>query len=378
MAMEAMGGADAARGTPARGVQRTLLLPTGTVLNYLEWGEPACPSLLLLHDFGSNKHAWDSVASKLSTRFRVLVPDLRGHGETKAPNGDYRMQSIVDDLLELAVRLDLNGRNWDCTTYTRPWLICGRGLGGAVAAAFAASHGARLTGISAIDYDPAWAVDQLCSLSNIGAGLMGTVGMLSVSQGASCLGEFIQGMNHGCDSATKNLTAAAERCAVLLLHTAADATGNADPVPAARAAALVDSLEGGGALSVTAVALPSAAAERCSVSTTDVAITTSLGTFATAAEEISRDPKPAKAIAAAKVAAKAAAAVVKTPVLSDEMAALQDSGGDLVKLKALAKGDKGALHLQLKSLGFKGMRQRAQLEKQLVETLLYAAQLKAR
>ena len=40
---------------------------------------------------------------------------------------------------ELVVRLSLNGRAWG-GEFTRPWVLAGRGMGAAVAVAYAAQH----------------------------------------------------------------------------------------------------------------------------------------------------------------------------------------------------------------------------------------------
>src|SRR5688500_5373471 len=49
-------------------------------------GEP----VLLLHSLGTTLHMWDPQAAALARRgFRVIRPDMRGHGLTEAPPGPY-------------------------------------------------------------------------------------------------------------------------------------------------------------------------------------------------------------------------------------------------------------------------------------------------
>lgn len=43
------------------------------------------PVLLLLHGTGSATHSWAGLLPRLATRFRVVAPDLPGHGFTPAP-----------------------------------------------------------------------------------------------------------------------------------------------------------------------------------------------------------------------------------------------------------------------------------------------------
>lgn len=44
------------------------------------------PDLLLLHGTGSATHSWAGLLPQLATRFRVIAPDLPGHGFTRAPS----------------------------------------------------------------------------------------------------------------------------------------------------------------------------------------------------------------------------------------------------------------------------------------------------
>ena len=51
---------------------------------YLEHGDPAGPSVVLLHGFPYDVHAYDAVAPHLAARgLRVIVPWLRGCGPTR-------------------------------------------------------------------------------------------------------------------------------------------------------------------------------------------------------------------------------------------------------------------------------------------------------
>ena len=59
------------------------------------------PELVLLHPFPLNHHFWDDVVPALTTRYRVLTPDLRGHGESELGNGPATMAKHAADLLAL-------------------------------------------------------------------------------------------------------------------------------------------------------------------------------------------------------------------------------------------------------------------------------------
>lgn len=55
------------------------------------------PALLLLHSIGTDMSVWDGVARHLLQDFRLLRMDLRGHGASDAPNGDYAMAVLAAD-----------------------------------------------------------------------------------------------------------------------------------------------------------------------------------------------------------------------------------------------------------------------------------------
>jgi pimeloyl-ACP methyl ester carboxylesterase len=59
------------------------------------------PDVVLLHPFPLNHHFWDSVTPQLSTRYRVIFPDLRGHGDSELGEGPVTMQRLADDLSRL-------------------------------------------------------------------------------------------------------------------------------------------------------------------------------------------------------------------------------------------------------------------------------------
>jgi pimeloyl-ACP methyl ester carboxylesterase len=58
------------------------------------------PDLVLLHPFPLTHHFWHEVVPKLSG-YRVLTPDLRGHGRSELGNGPATMEKHAADLLRL-------------------------------------------------------------------------------------------------------------------------------------------------------------------------------------------------------------------------------------------------------------------------------------
>ena len=74
-------------------------------LRYVERGRGR--PVILLHGFPLDRTMWDDQAPVLAERFRVIVPDLRGHGETDAPPGPYTMEQHAADVRALMDRLGI-------------------------------------------------------------------------------------------------------------------------------------------------------------------------------------------------------------------------------------------------------------------------------
>jgi pimeloyl-ACP methyl ester carboxylesterase len=81
-------------------------------LNYLEWGDAGAPAVILVHGGRDHARAWDDVAQALAASYRVIVPDLRGHGDSQwADAGGYTMPCFMYDLVALIRALNLDQVN---------------------------------------------------------------------------------------------------------------------------------------------------------------------------------------------------------------------------------------------------------------------------
>ena len=71
-------------------------------LNYVDWGNPDAPPLILVHGGQDHCRNWDWVAQDLRRDYHIIAPDLRGHGDSAySPSGDYSMSAYVYDLAQL-------------------------------------------------------------------------------------------------------------------------------------------------------------------------------------------------------------------------------------------------------------------------------------
>jgi 3-oxoadipate enol-lactonase len=81
------------------------------------------PVVVLLHGFPLDRTMWDEQRTTIGRLYRLIAPDLRGHGESAAPEGIYTMDAMADDVIDLLDALGL----------TEPVVLGGLSMGGYVA-----------------------------------------------------------------------------------------------------------------------------------------------------------------------------------------------------------------------------------------------------
>src|SRR5271155_402313 len=65
------------------------------------------PPVILLHPFPANHEFWIPAAQALITRYRVLLPDLRGHGDSGVGDGPATMEKHAADLARVMDDADI-------------------------------------------------------------------------------------------------------------------------------------------------------------------------------------------------------------------------------------------------------------------------------
>lgn len=93
--------------------------------------------LVLVHGYPHNRSLWAEQSQALADAARVLAVDLRGHGESDAPDGPYSMDVFADDCARL---LDVIGIH-------QPVVFGGLSMGGYVTFAFWRRYPERVAGL---------------------------------------------------------------------------------------------------------------------------------------------------------------------------------------------------------------------------------------
>lgn len=87
------------------------------------------PALLLIHGMAGSSDTWREIIPQLSKQFRVIAPDLLGHGMSAKPRGDYSLGAFAVFLRDLLDELGVDRAT-----------VVGQSLGGGIAMQFAHQH----------------------------------------------------------------------------------------------------------------------------------------------------------------------------------------------------------------------------------------------
>ncbi|CAA9298262.1 MAG: hypothetical protein AVDCRST_MAG77-5379 [uncultured Chloroflexi bacterium] len=139
-------------------------LPSGVRLAYREWGSLDAPPVLLIHGITSSSLSWARVAAALAPRYRVLVPDNKGHGDSARPPSGYRFDDQAEETAGFLHTLGVERAR-----------VVGHSWGGAIAVSLASGDHADLVERLVLE-DPLVGLSQQ-RRAQIGAGYSAQVGL---------------------------------------------------------------------------------------------------------------------------------------------------------------------------------------------------------
>jgi pimeloyl-ACP methyl ester carboxylesterase len=110
-------------------------------LHYVDWGNPDKPLIVLVHGGRDHARNWDWVAQTLREEYHVIVPDLRGHGDSEWARGsEYAMVEYVVDLAQMLSQLD-----------AFPVTLIGHSLGGGIVLQYSGVYPEKVAKVVAIE-----------------------------------------------------------------------------------------------------------------------------------------------------------------------------------------------------------------------------------
>jgi len=119
-------------------------------LHYIDWGNEQAQALIFVHGVHDHCRTWDDLAAEFFHDYHVIVPDLRGHGDSEWLKGSsYHYLDYIYDLYQLIQQADL-----------APVVMVGHSMGGAIAALFAGAFPELVNRLVVIEGIGAWQAMQ--------------------------------------------------------------------------------------------------------------------------------------------------------------------------------------------------------------------------
>lgn len=109
------------------------------------------PTVLLTHGYSATAEMWKSNIAALAPRYRLILWDMRGHGQTDSP-GDPAAYSEEATVADMAALLDVYS--------VEQAVIGGLSLGGYMSLAFHLAHPKRVKALMLLDTGPGYKRDD--------------------------------------------------------------------------------------------------------------------------------------------------------------------------------------------------------------------------
>jgi pimeloyl-ACP methyl ester carboxylesterase len=106
-------------------------LPTGIKMAYVDLGAESDTVIVLIHGATDSYLSWSQIAPRLAgAGYRVIVPELRGHGKTDKPeDGPYTVQAHGEDVEALLESLEISDAHFvghSLGTFVSQWIAVNR------------------------------------------------------------------------------------------------------------------------------------------------------------------------------------------------------------------------------------------------------------
>jgi haloacetate dehalogenase len=128
------------------GFERRRIATSGAEINLVTGGNG--PPLLLLHGYPQTHLLWRKIAPRLAAEFTLVIPDLRGYGDSSKPPGGanqiaYSKRALAQDQAEAMSALGFDR-----------FMVAGHDRGARVAHRLVRDHAARIERVALLDIVP--------------------------------------------------------------------------------------------------------------------------------------------------------------------------------------------------------------------------------
>jgi len=96
--------------------------------------EGAEKTIMFVHGYAGCAETWEYQINHFAREYRVVAPDLRGHGQSDAPFTEYTMPELINDINTIAEELDLPEK----------FILAGHSFGGSICVEYANAHPEQL------------------------------------------------------------------------------------------------------------------------------------------------------------------------------------------------------------------------------------------
>lgn len=101
----------------------------GISLNYIDYGNESGKTILLLHGWGQNIEMMKGIGNAFSIKYRILIIDLPGFGESSTPNFAWDVPDYVECIKQLLEELKISNP-----------IIVGHSYGGKIGLLYASKY----------------------------------------------------------------------------------------------------------------------------------------------------------------------------------------------------------------------------------------------
>ena len=112
-------------------------------------------TIIFVHGYGGCAETWEHQINYFSRPFRVIAPDLRGHGQSDAPFTRYTMPELTADLFAITQHLKLPPQ----------FILVGHSFGGSICIEYATTHPEQIERLVLIATAGEYPINRAASLA---------------------------------------------------------------------------------------------------------------------------------------------------------------------------------------------------------------------